>query len=212
MAGLGAGGYYYLNSKWTKDKNNLKSQISDLQKKVDADSESSTSSSSTSVSSSSSSSSSNNLTTYTNKTYGYSFKYQSAFQLIDYLYDSQSGQQVKKDIYVIVNKDRVADNTYRANSEMPIPYFMISVVDEEFGLSQITSAGQEQTVSDITLAGATGWKVTENEPSLLDGTYSTSIYLNHGGRGYQIVWKNDDSHGVHDTAIDNMVSSFQFTN
>jgi hypothetical protein len=213
MAGLGAGGYCYLNSKYSKDKNNLKTQISDLQKKLDDSTDtSSTSTSSTSIVSSSSSSTSNNLTTYTNKTYGYSFQYPSAYQLIDYLYDTQTKAQVKKGVYAIVNKTAVPANTYVNNADMPQPYFMVSVEDSEFGLSSITSGSRDtETVTDITMAGATGWKVIENAPSDLDGSYSTSIYLNQGGKGYRMSWKNDNAQGVHDVAIDNMAGSFQFT-
>lgn len=208
MAGLAVGGYYFLNTKYTKDKNDLNKQIEDLNSKLKTTT--SENSSDTSSSSSISSSTSNSLTTYTNNTYGYSFQYPSGYQLIDYLYNSQTGEQIQKGVYAIVNKDRVPDNSYRANSEMSTQYFMITVVDVEFGLSQITD-GQGETLTDVTIAGVKGWKVVQNEPSLLDDTYSTAIYFNHGGKGYQISWKNSDAQGTHDAEIDAMVSSFRFT-
>lgn len=45
MAGLGAGGYYYLNSKQTKEKNDLQAQIDDLNEKLSAAQTTSTNSS-----------------------------------------------------------------------------------------------------------------------------------------------------------------------
>ncbi len=36
MAGLGAVGYYYLNTKYTKENNDLQSEIDDLNKKISA--------------------------------------------------------------------------------------------------------------------------------------------------------------------------------
>jgi hypothetical protein len=209
MAGLCAGGYFYLNAKYSKEKSDLAKQIDSLQADLDKLS-SASNSSSTSISTSTSTSTLSGLTSYSNSYCGFSIKYPSTLYLRDYFYDTQTSAQVQKGQFLILSKTKLTDNSYVANADMPTPYFMITCPSEEFGLSGIKS-GQKETITDITMAGATGWKNVQNEPSILDESYSTSIYLNHGGKGYQILWKNSDAQGVHDTAIDAIVGSFQFT-
>lgn len=205
MAGIGTGGYFYLSAKYAKEKSDLK-KTSDS-RKTDLDklkaSESTTSTTSTSTTGS-------GLTSYSNSYCGFSLKYPSTMYMRDYYYNTQTKAQDNKGQFIILDKVKISENSYVANAGMSQPYFMISCPSEEFGLSGIKS-GQKETITDITMAGVTGWKNVQNEPSLLDETYSTAIYLNYSGKGYQISWKNSDAAGTHDAEIDAIVKTFAFT-
>lgn len=202
MAGLAGGGYYYLSGKHKKDTDDLKNQINTLKAQLEelkkaAPAESSTES---------------GLKTYINKYYNYSFKYPAAYSLIDYLYDARTSSKIEYGKIVVVDKKAIAENALKNESEIPPSYFMVSASSEQFGLSSISSGlSNGEEIQDVVVGGEKGWKVVYTEPSLMFETYSTSIFVNHGSYGYTISWENSDSAGTHDTEIDAIVKSFQFT-
>jgi len=215
MLGLAGGGYYYLSSKHGKDKAALEKSITELKstlealKKAAASSAATKSSSATSATSSTSSS----LKTYTNQTYGYQFQYPIAFSLIDYLYDGQSGQKIEYGKIVVVDKKAIAENALKSESEISNPYLMVTAQsDHQFGLSELSSGLAEMggELSDTTVDGVDAWKVHYTEPNIMDESYSTSIYVNHGIYGLTISWKNSNAAGTHDAEIDAIVASFKW--
>lgn len=208
MLGLVAGGYYYMNLKNAKAKDDLNKQIVSLNSDLAALKKASSTASTTATAATNSS-----LKTYTNKTYGYSFQYPSADSLIDYMYDTQTATKVDYGKIVMVDTKTIAENAIKTQSEAPSPYFMVSSQsDHEFGLAELTSGLAESggELSDVTVDGVAGWKILYKEASVLDGTYSTSIYVNHGGFGISMTWKNSDAAGTHDAAIDAIVKSFKW--
>lgn len=207
MLGLAGAGYYYLSSKHKKDITTLKDRLALLEGELAYLKKSSTAASSSTASTSSS------LKTYTNKTYGYSFQYPAADSLIDYMYDTQTATKVDYGKIVMVDTKTIAENAIKTQSEAPAPYFMVSSQsDHTYGLAELTSGLAESggELSDVTVDGVAGWKVIYKEPSVMDGTYSTSIYVNHGGYGISMTWKNDNAAGDHDPAIDTIVKSFKW--
>jgi hypothetical protein len=202
MAGLAGGGYYYLSGKQKKDTDDLKNQINTLTAQLAELKKAAPAATSTD----------SELKTYLNKYYNYSFKYPATDSLIDYLYDTQTNSKIEYGKFVVVDKKAIAENALRNQSEFPMSYLIISASSEQFGLSSISSGlSNGEKIQDVVVGGEKGWKIVFTEPSALDGSYSTSIYVNHGSYGYTISWKNDDASGSHDPAIDAIVTSFQFT-
>lgn len=209
MLGLVGGGGYYWQTKTVKDKADLSKKIADLEKELDDLKETEN----TAKSATSKTTSESSLKTYTNKTYGYLFKYPANFSLIDYLYDTQTAQKVEYGKIVVVDKKAIAENALKNQSEIATPYFMVSAQsDLQFGLSELTSglADSGGELSDVTVDGVAGWKIHCTQPSIMDETYSTSIYVNHGDFGITLSWKNSDAAGSHDTEIDTIVKSFKW--
>lgn len=205
MLGLAGGGYYYWHSKTVKDKAVLDKKITDLTAEVAAlkKSETSTTSSATSES---------GLKTYTNTTYGYSFKYPATDYLIDYLYSVQTGTKIDYGKIVMVDKKVIAENALKSESEVSNQYFMVTADTPQFTLEELTSgmADLGGVLTDVTVDGTAAWKIHYTQPNIMSETYNTSIYVNHGGYGITLDIKNSDSAGTHDAAIDAMIASFKW--
>lgn len=206
MAGLAGGGYYYLSEKHKKDKDDLTNQINTLTTQLEELKKAAT------AASTADSLTESGLKTYLNKYYNYSFKYPAAFSLIDYLYDARTESKIEYGKIVVVDKEAIAENALKNESEIPPSYFMVSASSEQFGLSSISSElSNGEAIQDVVVGGENGWKVVYTEPSLMFESYSTSIFVNYGSYGYIISWENSDSAGTHDVEIDAIVESFQFT-
>jgi len=153
-----------------------------------------------------------NWETYLNSTYHYSIKYPQNFYVCDWLWDAQTGKKVQQgQEWLFIDKNKIAENQYLSESEYSQPYFMIHVILLN-NFSEIESGIPATSIKNwIEVAGEKALKVTFVEPSELNGTYSTSIIFNHGNNGYVISWKNSDGKGIHDSEIDQMLTTFKFT-
>jgi hypothetical protein len=209
MLGLAGGGYYYWHSKTVKDKSDLNKKITDLTVELATLKKASTAS----TAATSATTSESGLKTYTNTTYGYLFKYPTADSLIDYLYDGQAGTKIEYGKIVMVDKNAIAENALKSESEISNRYFMVTVqTDHEFGLSELTSNMGDMggVLTDTTVDGVAAWKIHYTQPNIMSETYNTSIYVNHGGYGITLDIKNSDSAGTHDAAIDAIIASFKW--
>lgn len=207
VAGAAAGAYYYWSKKIADEKKSMQSQVDTLTAEVASLKKSAEDSAKKTAEEASS------LKTYTNKTYGYLFKYPSTDYLIDYLYNGQTGQKVEYGKIVIVDKVAIPENSIVTESEVPTSYFMVSVEpDHEFGLSELASGLEEMggELTDTTVDGEAAWKVHYTKPSIMDESLTTAIYVNHGSNGYTISWENSDVAGTHDAEIDAIVKSFKW--
>lgn len=204
-AGAAAGAYYYWSKKVAGEKKSMQSQIDTLTAEVTALKKAAEDSAKKAAEEASS-----GLQTYTNTKYGYEFQYPKGYGLIDYLYDSQTGTKVDQYKIVVVDKNTLPENYLKYATEMPNAYFAVTVTDEAYSKETVESNAGGDAVKDVTIDGVTGWKVVGSTPSVLDESYSTHIYVNHGGYGFDIWWTNSDASGTHDTAIDNIVKSFEW--
>lgn len=152
-----------------------------------------------------------NWNTYNNDKFGYTIKYPTNFYYIDYLYDKIAKQRVNNQEWLFIDKNPLPENAYLSGADFPQPYFKIVSISKN-DLVRIKTETTGATVSDITFAGEAAVKVVTTEPIALDGSFAGTIYVNHGSNGYIISWRNSDANGTHDTEVDQMLSSFRFTN
>lgn len=209
---LAGAGYYYLNSKYKKEKANLNDSVTKLTVELNALKKAAASTSSTASSSQTTASNSSDLLTYTNNTYGYQFQYPKNLNLIDYLYNVSTGAKESYGKIVVLSPDSLPENSLKSESEIAPAYFMVTAEDQQYGLSELSSniSDGSGTLTDVTVDRTPGWKIVYTQPSLMFETYSTSIYVNHGSYGIAITWKNSDAAGTHNAAIDAIVASFKW--
>lgn len=211
MAGLGAGGYYFLNSKQLKERNDLKKQISDLTNELNDLKTENTVNSDSDSASTGSSSSANTLSTYTSTKYGYSLKYPKTFSLVDWMWNVSSKSRVPQDGKVVwIDKEAISEKAIVMDADPQASYFSLWVSDE---VCKANSFGTEGVVvTETIVAGVSGWKaiVTDNT-NIMGGNYTTTYAANRGTMCYYLQIVNADAKGTHDVEADSIVTSFTFT-
>jgi hypothetical protein len=150
-----------------------------------------------------------NWKTLNNVTYNYTLKYPVNYYLENGLYDKINGVTVNKDKNIFIDKNSLNSQTYLYGGDYPQPYFDIVTTDQES--KNLMSDEQNATKSEITFAGEYAVKTMLTKPSDFDGSYSGNLRFNHKGKGYTIAWRNTDGAGTHDKEIEQMLSTFQFT-
>jgi len=207
VAGAAAGAYYYWSKKVADDKKSMQSQVDTLTAEV-ASLKKAAEDSATKAAKEEAS----GLKTYTNETYGYLFKYPAADSLIDYLYSAQTGTKIEYGKIVMVDKNAIAENALKSESEVLNQYFMVTADTHQFTLEELTSSVADMggVLTDVTVDGTAAWKIHYTQPNIMSETYNTSIYVNHGGYGITLDIKNSDSAGTHDAAVDAIVASFKW--
>lgn len=201
---LGGGGYYYYASYIVKPATTSSSPSPTLTAKK-------SSATSPATSPTGSSSVPADWKTYQSADYGYSFKYPSNFYLVDGLYGVDK-KQVSQGKWVFIDKNPINADQYKDGADWPTPYFEVIRFDRTIDPDQKASQTTEKhTTSQISVAGEQAVKIVLNDPSGFGGEYATLIYFNHDQNGFEITWKNSDSQGTHDSEIDQILSTFQFT-
>ncbi len=181
---IGGGGYWYMNKKANDDKAKLQSQIDDLNKQV-AELKATSSTSATTDETA-------NWKTYTNSTYGFSFKYPANFTVADEL--NKTGN------WTVAKKLKVSDSTdgleLWVNPDGFGPFFpeyTYKITPTATGLtinSKDKESAEDGQSDDVTFAKT-------------QFTYGKNTYLLH----YKI--KGSDSKPL--TQFDTFLSTFQFT-
>lgn len=221
MAGLGGGGYYYLNGKFQNQKKEKDDQIATLTKELkdlrtaaDTKEEAASSASSSSASSSASTTStsiSNTLNTYTSTTYGYRFQYPKTMSLVDWFWNGLTNARVPQNGKVVwLSKTALSERAIPMDADPISQYLSFSIMEEMCGLSAIRGDGTNIVIEDTTLDGNPAWKARTTAQDDFGGQFSTTYYSNHGNYCYQIRIVNSDAAGTHDAAIETIVSSFKF--
>lgn len=217
MAGLAAGGWYYLDQKNQKNTKDLEDQISSLNKQVttlktektkDAASTTTTGSSTGTASESNS----NTLKTYTSSKYGYSFQYPSALSMVDWYWNGQTSSRVPQEGKVVwLSKTALSENAIPMDADPISQYFSVSVSDETCGLSALRGDGTGVVIDDAKLDNLYAWKVrvTDNT-NVMSGQYTTTYHANKGDYCYHVEIVNSDAAGTHDKSLDDIVTSFKF--
>lgn len=150
------------------------------------------------------------LLVYTNETYGFSFKYPKTYYITEGLYDNQTKTRVDEKKYVFVDKTKPADNKYVTQSESGAALIQFVVVSPFDLAVSLTTGTDEYTITEITIAGERAIKKVAKTASIMDDSYRSSIDLNHSTYGLSIGWRNTDAAGTHDTAVDDILNTFQF--
>jgi len=148
--------------------------------------------------------------TYTNTKYSYTIKYPKNFYLNDWLWDKANNKKSNEGEFVFIDKKPLAQDAYMVDSDLNQPYFEILATNSAATLPP-TIDSESDTLSEITVAGQKAYKTVSKKPSAFSGDYITNIQFNHKGNYFDISWKNSDSKGTHDSEIDDIISSFQFS-
>ncbi len=202
LAAGAAGGYYYFKYKNNKTNNSNTAVTTTPTSTNTLPSASGT----VSVTSTASADATADWKTYTNTKYNYTFKYPQSWGLIDYLYNSNTKQQVDKFDFVNLNNEAIAENS------VPIGdygiFFRIAAIS-----SIPTDNGPKESYkqSSINFNGITGTKLIFTAPSAIDGSFGTTIYFTHNNQSFAINWNNDNQDGAHNNNFDTILSTFKFT-
>lgn len=209
--GLAGGGtYYYLNKKATDDKNVLQTQINTLNTQITTLNTQLTAATTGSTATTGATAIAG-WKTFTSSTYKYSFKYPSTWYLVNGLYNPNSAQRTNKDLWVFMDKNPIASDAYRENTDWVHAYFQVLVTESVFDFNNIKETEKGNTITEPTITGEKALKIVAKQPSAMGGEYYTAIYLNHGSKGYSISCNNSDANGTHDSEIDTVISTLQFT-
>jgi hypothetical protein len=215
MAGLGAGGYYYLNGKSVKEKNDLQSQIDGLNSKISADSVSTTNSSSTSSASTGSvvtGDETSNWQTYSSSDYGYSIQFPKTMYFKGNKVQQMPGDVGAQDLIIsdvqnmgiqdiLPNEKIHIDVTTNASNGKTLAQFV-----DGYGLSgtisnkQTISLGSVQAIQ-LTDSGDVGLTVYT---FVLKGNYAYIIRSTNG-------LTNDNVNSENYAEMARIVGTFQFT-
>lgn len=197
---IGGGGYYYLNRKHVKEKNDLQSQIDDLNAKISA-AQTALSTTSTSTTSTTADATAG-WKTYTNPTYGFTIEYPSEY--------------IANEIGSFSANDGVAiDSSTTGGYEQP---HLISVEAEQSALSiddyvsKAAKDGAFGSAAKITFAGQTAYEGNDQGMQILYG-----ILVKKGSYVYHFVLDSGNKETLAQnkaglTTIQNSIlSTFQFT-
>lgn len=219
MAGLGAGGWYYMQDGFEKQKKESDDRIASLEKEIKilqkeaAEKDEAYSASTDSGSSSSNSSDTgadNTLTTYTSTTYGYSFRYPKTYSLVDWLWNGLTNARVPQNGKVVwVSKTALSEKAIPMDADPVSQYLSFTVSDQLCKASDL--AWEAIKLEEIKFLGYDAWKTTVTDnTNYFGGNYESAIVVNKGSKCYRILWVNTDASGNHDSDIDPIVESFRF--
>lgn len=197
---FGGGAYAYVSQKAAKEKKALNAQITELQK------QSSTSQTATSTASTASTA---DWKTYTNSDYNYSIKYPSNY----YVKDTCGNDEKSNKTYALITKKKLGNDVIDCSSYKGLVEMSVLTIQVESDTSTDFSGGSSSTSLEV--IGGQSWKkyIFQYDPnSQLDSSNnSTLLAFTKNGKAYLINWINSDSKGSHDSSIDGILSTFQFT-
>ncbi len=201
--GLILGGYYL----WQKDIENEEEMIEPI-KTVEL-----SSNDPTIVTPTTKNDSSSGWLTYNNDNFGYTISYPKEYKLSDSCFNSQTG---KYDEYlespkwlVIIDKNMDYNFPY-CESDFPQMELMVKSFDNEIDINEMMEQS-DTDIEDTAQIGDNAWaRQIMTEPSEFDGEYSTYLFLNKDGKGYEIDIKNTDSDGTHEKIIDEIIGTLSF--
>ena len=150
-----------------------------------------------------------NWQTYTNSKFGYTIKYPTEFDLVNTLYDRLAKQTTSKDEWVFIDKNKIGIDTYLDGGDWPQPY--LQIISNEREIESLKTNNPNSVETEITFAGEQAIKTILTKPDDFAGKYSGAIRLNHGGNGFIISWRNTDAQNSHDSEVDQILSTFEFT-
>lgn len=154
-----------------------------------------------------------NWITYTNDSFGYKISYPKEFKISDRCYDGQA-QEYKEYTespkwLVIIDKNMDANFPY-CESDFPQMDIIIKSFDNEININEMMEQSDTDIEDSIKIGDNTWARQIMTEPSILDDSYATYLYLNNNSKGYEIDIKNTNANGVHDEIIDDIIKNFKF--
>ena len=219
MAGLGTGGWYFMDDRFARQKKDSDEKIASLEKELkileeeaaEIDIKSSTSTDSGASSSISSDTEANNiLNTYTSTAYGYSFRYPKTYSLVDWLWNGLTNSREPQNGKVVwVSKTALSEKAILMDADPVSQYLSFTVSDQLCKAGDL--AWEDIKLEEIKFLGYDAWKTTVTDnTNHFGGNYESSINVNKGSKCYRILWVNNDASGTHDLDIDPIVDSFRF--
>ncbi|MCX6812044.1 MAG: PsbP-related protein [Candidatus Berkelbacteria bacterium] len=210
---VGGGTYYYMQRKLTNDKNNLQSQIDSLNKQIkDLQTTSSTSSTSTTATTDPTA----GWKTYTNSTYGFSFKYPADLAAISTNSYAEEG--------------KLSDNLFKIyfqgghdpNNNTPLllaTYSLFAVVYDGNSISNISdwlvskfrNTGELSSFSPTLVANKIAGEAAYSAQVGCCAGYDYSYFFRHGGKIFRIGTNYESAGTNHGAYLDSIVATFQFT-
>ncbi|MCX6812602.1 MAG: PsbP-related protein [Candidatus Berkelbacteria bacterium] len=191
---IGGGTYYLVNSKATKDKDNLQSQITDLNKKVaDAEQSLATAQSATATTTPTTTPTTSTATTtdptaewktYTNATYKFSVKYPS----------SATPKEINAASFTV---DFGSESISAFSSTESLTTWVSGAITD-------LPTGYTYTKASTTLDGVAATKLTVTKPNSSDAP-AIWIFSVNSGKHYEVM--SDTS----DTNFSNFIATFKFT-
>ena len=149
--------------------------------------------------------------TYINEPQNYQFKYPTNYFVAEGCYDTQtySRRVGTKDLVLVDDTD--FGNTPPCESEYKITKLSVVIPSETQTFAQLRSQDSADIESTITVDGQSALKLVSTTPSMLDGSFQTTIYIIYKGKEYSIMWENSNAAGTHDSISDDILATFEFT-
>ncbi|TSC92370.1 MAG: hypothetical protein CEN89_735 [Candidatus Berkelbacteria bacterium Licking1014_7] len=212
---FGGGAYAYVNNKATKEKDDLNAQITELQSQVSSAAIATTTPSSTT---SATADATANWKTYTNSTYGFSFKYPSDWTATE----STTYPGALISVGVDTPSRKVTNKCHEDGCDSPnsmsVHYYdSIMNKDSEGGYSsllnylKVNSGNDEKRYSSYTAAKVgteNGYKAIAGKNTFGGGTY---YFVEKSDKKVLEVWMFDGDKEVTPTIDSQILASFQFT-
>lgn len=153
--------------------------------------------------------------TYTNDNFGYSISYPKEFKLSDSCYDNQTKKfkDYPESPKALVIIDRNMDDKFPyCESDFPQMEIIIKAFNQEIDINEMMEQSDTDIEDEVKIGDNIWVRQIMTEPSIFDDSYSTYLFLNINGKGYEINIKNTNANGLHDELIDNIIKTFKIIN
>lgn len=150
---------------------------------------------------------------YNNNYFGYIISYPNSFQISDECYDSATGEFVEysESPKWLVILDRNMDSNFPyCESDFPQMDIAIKSFDREIDINEIMEQSDTDIEDELKIGDNVWARQIMTEPSMFDDTYTTYLFLNKNGKGYEVSIKNTDADGNHDAIIDQIIETLEF--